>query len=191
MNCNQSNDFMMKYLDGELKDSEYSQLMHHINKCSFCCTEFQAYNSMVKSLEKDNVIEPPEDFEINVMRKINLMDEAIKLKKEKKLILIYFLSSIVFTLGIIVCAVFLRGYILEVMKFLRIPASITYIVYGVLANIEFIVKMVIQIVYCFNSTFNDLYYVIVGLIGIAAISKAYSISEIQNKDNKKTDVFAK
>jgi predicted anti-sigma-YlaC factor YlaD len=187
MNCNQSNDFMMKYLDGELKDTEYSELMHHINKCSVCCTEFQTYNIMVKSLENDNAIEPPEDFELNVMRKINLMDEAIKLKKEKKLLLIYFLSSIVLTLGVIVCAVFLKGYILEIMKYLRVPANITYIVYGVLANIEFAVKICVGIVYYFKST--DLYYLIMGLIGIATISKAYDISEIKNRDNKNTNVL--
>jgi uncharacterized membrane protein YuzA (DUF378 family) len=93
------------------------------------------------------------------------------------------------TLGIVVCAVFLRGRILEIMKYAGIPSGITYIVYGVLANIEVAVKMFVQIVYCFNATFADLYYVIVGLIGIAAISKAYSISEIQNNDNRETDAL--
>lgn len=85
MNCNQSNEYIMKYLDGELSDSEHAELIHHINKCNVCCAEFQEYDSIVKSLEEDKGIEPPDDFEITVMSRINLMDDYQKIKKKRSL----------------------------------------------------------------------------------------------------------
>lgn len=184
MNCIQSNEYMMKYLDGELIDSEHAELIHHINKCSVCCAEFQEYNSIVKSLEEDKGIEPPDDFEITVMRRISLMDDYKKLKKEKNLILLYFLSSILFSLGIIVCAVFMKDYVLEILKYVGIPTGITYTVYGILSNIENAVKLLIRFVYCFDSMFSDIYYVLIGLFVIAAMSKIYNKHGEQNNDNK-------
>ncbi len=186
MNCDQSNDYMMKYLDGDLSDKEHAELIHHINKCSTCCTEFQTYNSIVKSLEEDKGIEPPEDFEIKVMSKINLMDNQIKIKKEKRLVILCFLSSMLLTCGIIACSVFFRDYVLEILQYFGIPESITYTVYAALSKIDYAVEMLIRIAYYFSSAFADIYYTLIGLLVIATVSKIYG-SEIQN--NKRTDIL--
>lgn len=83
----------------------------------------------------------------------------------------------------------MKDYILEIMKYVGIPVSITYTVYGVLSNIEFGVKMFIRIAYCFNSTFKDIYYVLMGLVVIATMSKAYTVNEIQNNDKKSANLL--
>lgn len=189
MNCKQSCDYMMKYLDGELSDSEHSQLIHHINKCNQCCAEFQEYNSIIKALEEDKGIEPPENFEIKVMNKIRLIDNSVKLRREKRLVLLYFLSSIILSMGIIICSVFFKDYILEFMKYAGIPTGITYSIYGILSNVEYMVKMLIRLIYCFNSMFTDVYYVFFGLFVIAAISKVYSKNELDSKKNESTGVL--
>ncbi len=186
MNCDQSNDFMMKYLDGELNDKEHAELIHHINKCSICCTEFQAYSSIAKSLEEDKGVEPPEDFEIKVMSKINLMEDHIKIRKEKRLVFICFLSSVILTCGMIACAVFLRDYVLEIMQYFGIPEVITYTIYAGLSKINYAVEMLVRIAYYFNSVFTDIYYILIGLLVIAAMSKIYSSNEIQNR---RTDIL--
>lgn len=184
MNCKQSCDYMMKYLDGELSDSEHAQLIHHINKCNQCCVEFQEYNSIVKALEEDKGIEPPENFEIKVMSKIKLIDNNAKLRREKRLVLLYFVSTIILSMGIIACSFFFKDYILEFMKYAGIPTGITYTIYGILSNIEYMVKMLIRFIYCFNSMFTDIYYVFLGLFVIAAISKIYSKDEAENRKNE-------
>ena len=189
MNCKQSCDYMMKFLDGELTDSEHIQLIHHINECNHCCVEFQEYNSIVNALKEDKGIEPPEDFEIKVMNKIKLIDISAKLKREKRLVLLYFVLSFILSMGLIACSVFFKDYIVEFMKYVGVPTGITYTIYGILSNIGYIVKMLIRIVYCFNSMFTDIYYVFLGLFVIAAISKVYSINEIEGKKSESAGVL--
>lgn len=186
MNCEQSNEFMMKYLDGELNEKEHAELIHHINKCSSCCAEFQAYSSMAKTLEEDKGIEPPEDFEIKVMSKINLLDAKDKIRKEreKKFVLACFISSVILAFGIITSSVFLRDYILEFMQFLGIPEVVTYTVYAGLSRINYLVQMLVRGVYYFNTVFKDIYYVMMGLIVIAAISRTYSSDQRQSSRKK-------
>ncbi len=184
MNCKQSGDYMMKYLDGELSDSEHAQLIHHINKCNQCCIEFQEYNSIVKVLEEDKGLEPPENFEIKVMKKIKIIDNSAKLRTEKRLVLLYFVSSIILSIGIIICSVFFKDHILEFMKYTGIPTGVTYTIYGILSNIEYMVKMLTRLIYCFNSMFSDIYYVFLGLFVIAAISRLYNKNEVANKKNE-------
>lgn len=189
MKCNQSYDYMMKYLDGELNDSEHAELIHHINKCNKCCTEFQEYTSIVKALEEDKSIEPPENFETTVMSKIKLIEDSAKIRKEKRIVLSYLLSGVFLSLCIMACSVFLKDYIFEFMKYARIPTGITYTVYGILSNIGYVVKMSIRSVYFFNSMFADIYYVFMGLFVIAAISKLYSTEGVENKESKSSGLL--
>lgn len=189
MNCDQSHDYMMKYLDGKLNDSEHAELIHHINKCGQCCTEFQEYSKIVKALEEDKGIEPPENFEFAVMSKIRLIDNRAKIEREKRILILGFLSGIVLMLGLIVSSVFLKEYILELMKYAGIPTGITYAVYGILSNISDKVKVFIRLAYCFNSIFSDIYYVFMGLFVIAGLSKIYKIKELENKSSKSVNVL--
>jgi len=182
MNCSQFSDYIMRYLDGELDDSEYSQLIHHINKCSVCCEEFQQYSSIFKTLEKDKSIEPPENFEVEVMNKVRLIDEAAKKRKEKRIVLLYLLFSIILSMGIVICSVVFKDFILEFMKYVGIPTEISYSVYGIFRNLEYTIKTLVRIGYCFNSMLGDIYYMFIGLFVIAAISRVYNTREIKNED---------
>lgn len=189
MTCNESHDYMMKYLDNELSNSEHAKLIHHINKCSQCCAELQEYNSIVKVLEEDKDIEPPENFEMAVMSKIRLINNSKKLRGENRLLILFFLFGILLLMGMIVCSVFLKDYILEIMKYSGFPASITYTVYGILNGFANQIKMLIRFVYCFNSIFNDIYYIFVGLFVIAVLSKIYQRKDVKYKSNKSASVL--
>jgi hypothetical protein len=179
----------MKYLDSELSDSEHAQLIHHINKCDNCCAEFQQYNSIKKALEEDEEIEPPENFEIKVMNKIKAIENSAKLIKEKRLVILYFVASIIFSLGIIICSVFLKDYILEFMKYVGVPTGITYTIYGILSNIGYMLMVLIRLIYCFNSMYSETYYVFLGLFVIAAMSKIYGNNEVKCKKDESVDVL--
>lgn len=190
MNCNEACDYMMKYLDGELDNSEYVKLIHHINKCSRCCAEFQEYNNIIKVLEEDKGIEPPDDFEMAVMNRITLLESNKKSRIEKKFLAFCFLSGIFILIGLTVCSVFLKEYILEIMRYMGMPAGISYAVYGMLSNFAYKVKMLIRFIYCFNSIFRDIYYIFMGLLVIAAISKVYKTKEIENKSGKPANILS-
>jgi len=179
----------MKYLDGELNSSEHAKLIYHINKCSKCCAEFQEYNSIIKVLEENNEIEPPDDFEMAVMSKIELTEAGSKLIRKKRLLTLCFLSAIFILMGLTICSVFLRDYILEIMKYAGIPAGIAYKVYGMLCSFAYKVKISVRLIYCFNSIFSDIYFIFVGLLVIAAISKIYKTKEIENKSNKSAHIL--
>jgi len=194
VNCNQAYDLMMKFLDGELTNSEHTKLIYHINKCSNCCEEFQEYSSIVKALEEDNEIEPPDDFEMTVMNKIEQAEANSKLIRKKlirkkRLLTLCFLSTIFVFIGLTVCSVFLKDYILEIMKYAGIPAGISYKVYGILYNFAYKVKILFRLIYCFNSLFGDIYFIFVGLLVIAALSKIYKTKEIENKSENSAHIL--
>lgn len=189
MNCNQANDYMMKYFDGELSNEEHAKLIHHINKCSQCCADFQEYNSIVKVLEEDKEIEPPENFEMTVMSKIRTIENNTVPRRDNRLLALSLLSGIILVTITFICSVFLKDYILEIMKYWGIPAGIAYTVYGILSNWADKVKVLIRLMYCFNSIYSDIYYIFVGLLVIAAVSKIYKTDNMERKAKKLASAF--
>ncbi|HEX2925431.1 MAG TPA: zf-HC2 domain-containing protein [Ruminiclostridium sp.] len=81
MNCNQSQNLMMKYFDRDLNDIEEAQLKQHLKSCSNCSEEFSNFKQIFTEIEQDPEIEPPEDFELQVMDRIE--KETFMYKKPK------------------------------------------------------------------------------------------------------------
>ena len=189
MNCSQAYNYMMKYFDGELNNEEHAKLIHHINKCSQCCAEFQEYSSIVKVLEEDTEIEPPENFEMTVMSKIRSIEINTAPRRENRLLALSFLSGVFLLTMMFLCSVFLKDYLLEIMKYWGIPAGIAYTVYGMLSNCADKIKVLIRLMYCFNSIYNDIYYIFAGLLVIAAVSKIYKTEYVERKSKKPASAF--
>lgn len=70
MKCVESQDYMMKYFDRELNDIEEAQLKQHLKYCSDCQKDFLSYKEIFTFVEEEPGIEPPEDFELQVMNRI-------------------------------------------------------------------------------------------------------------------------
>lgn len=70
MNCSQSQAYMMKYFDKEINDIEEAQLKQHLKTCSNCSEEFTGLKDIFTQVEQLPGIDPPEDFELQVMNRI-------------------------------------------------------------------------------------------------------------------------
>jgi hypothetical protein len=70
MKCNDSQNLIMKYFDRELNDIEDAQLKQHIRVCKHCSDEFESLKEIFNAVEQQQDIEPPEDFERQVMYRI-------------------------------------------------------------------------------------------------------------------------
>ena len=74
MSCEQHSESIMKYFDGTLNDIEIKELKQHIKTCGKCNEEFEELSTILGFIENDNFIEPPEDFEIQVMTRIQRLE---------------------------------------------------------------------------------------------------------------------
>lgn len=87
MKCNEAQDYMMKYFDKNINDIEEAQLRQHMKYCTKCSEEFLSLKEIFTDIEQDSVIEPPEDFELQVMSRIE--KEAVKYTKPKENAYVY------------------------------------------------------------------------------------------------------
>ncbi|MDF2984793.1 MAG: hypothetical protein K0R50_303 [Eubacterium sp.] len=70
MKCNESQVLMMKFFDRNINDIEEALLKQHIRTCTKCSEEFLSLKEIFSEIEQDSAIEPPEDFELQVMSRI-------------------------------------------------------------------------------------------------------------------------
>ena len=79
MKCEESQNFIMKYFDRELNDIEEAQLKQHLKVCKNCSDEFESLKEIFNVIEQGLEIEPPEDFERQVMYRIE--NETVMYRK--------------------------------------------------------------------------------------------------------------
>lgn len=70
MKCNEAQSYMMKFFDKNINDIEEAQLKQHFKSCKKCADEFLCLKEIFSEIEKDSEIEPPEDFELQVMNRL-------------------------------------------------------------------------------------------------------------------------
>ncbi len=70
MRCNEYQDLMMKFFDKNLNDIEEARFKQHIKVCSKCNEEFLSLKEILCEIGQDSAVEPPENFELQVMRRI-------------------------------------------------------------------------------------------------------------------------
>jgi hypothetical protein len=93
MNCNDYSDSIMRYFDSNLNDIESAQLKQHLKVCKKCSCEFEDMRLILSSLENDNIIEPPEDFEMKVMDRIKALQPSVNSVPESTIKFIYGFTS--------------------------------------------------------------------------------------------------
>ncbi|MGI6778807.1 MAG: anti-sigma factor family protein [Acetivibrionales bacterium] len=80
MNCSLSRNHMMKCFDGEHNDIEDAYFKQHLKACQHCREEFEEMKKVFDILETITQVQPPENFETEVMEKIGVLEN----KREKK-----------------------------------------------------------------------------------------------------------
>lgn len=93
MNCKLSSEYIMKYFDKDVNDIETAHMKQHFKTCKKCSMEFEELSSIFGALENDSIIEPPQDFELNVMEKVNTVELVRKKRNDRFLIALYSLVS--------------------------------------------------------------------------------------------------
>ncbi len=84
MDCFNSEDYFMKFMDNTLDEDSAQILNDHIKTCGKCREEFLTYNMMMEEFEKEELLLAPEGFEFNVMEKLSAMPE-IHYKPENRM----------------------------------------------------------------------------------------------------------
>ena len=97
MNCSESNDYMMRYFDGNQNDIENAQLKQHLKSCNRCSEYLDSLKEIFCVIETDNAIEPPPDFEINIMKRIDALELTRKKRADGILIFIYSFVTVILT----------------------------------------------------------------------------------------------
>lgn len=188
MNCEPFSTLIMKYMDGEINDVEHGQLKHHLSECNVCNKEFTELKNVMDVLDNKDVIEPPSDFEKTVMQKIELLDIYNKKLKEKKLMALYFIWSMAFTILAVLAAVLFRDNILGFMLSTGVPITVSYTIYSVLTSIGSFIELAVSLITYLKSALNDFYYLLVGLVAITFMSKFHEISLLHRRDTKAASV---
>lgn len=82
MKCNESQNYIMRFFDKDLNDIEQAKLKQHLKNCEKCSEEFSNLQQIFTEIEQDtDFLEPPEDFELQVMNRIE--KEAYMYQKQK------------------------------------------------------------------------------------------------------------
>lgn len=187
MNCKAYNEHIMKYMDKVITAAEQIELDKHLQECDACSLEFNELKSIVNVLEEESSVEPPEDFEDIVMKKINVLQIYNKKQREKRLLASYFVASIAFTVISLLLAVLFRENILGFMLAVGMPDWLAYTVYGFLTRIDLLIVYVVYGMTSLKIVFSDFYYLLIGLFVITLMSKMYEIKSI-GSNNKATTV---
>lgn len=89
MSCEMSKNYMMKYFDGELSETEEAQLKQHLENCRGCREEFNSMRDILAAVEGQPNPEPPSDFEARVMVGVNEIEKKRREKNSKLLVFLY------------------------------------------------------------------------------------------------------
>ena len=116
VDCNRANQLIMDYMDFNISQEDEFLLKNHLKECDECRESFELYSQMLEefSLDKKNIIQAPEDFEINVMEKIeNIESRYIKEKTNKNIITYVFLAMISLTFSLFLMVSFNKDVFLS------------------------------------------------------------------------------
>lgn len=97
----------MEYMDFTISEENSFLLEKHLEQCEECRESFELYTQILDefSLDAENIIEAPEDFEIKVMEKIEYIEPKYIKEKNKKNILTYSflgMTSLAFSLFLMI-----------------------------------------------------------------------------------------
>lgn len=150
MNCNESNEYIMKYFDRDLNDIESAQLKQHLKSCKKCSEDFQSMNKIINCLENESILEMPENFEMDVMSKIKCLEVDRKKKSSRNLVFLYNLITLVSVVALLAFIINLKDVnIFDTLSYFR-------------ENFKSF-SSIIEILY---QVFNEIYSVVAGVISI-------------------------
>ncbi|MDQ2086679.1 hypothetical protein RBH29_09605 [Herbivorax sp. ANBcel31] len=183
-NCELFSTLITKHLDGNISDCERNQLMNHVSCCKSCKDEYEKYNSILYVLNEKTEIEPPETFESDVMKKIQIANLNEKKSKEKSLLKLYFVASMMFTIMLTLASVAFKEQFLNIMLYTNLPSQYAYGIYEFLEVLEVFFNVVQGVFIYLNVYLSDMYFMLIGLATLVFVSKAYQPKNKKSCKNK-------
>ena len=187
MNCQTSNDYIMKYFDGEINDIEEAQFRQHMKTCTKCSEEFSCMSEIFGSLEAANTVEPPEGFEASVMEKVEKVELARKDKNSRMLVLLYNAATVVSIILLMIFVADLKQVSVfnafeKIGQYFGSFTSAAAAVFGVVGDIISLLTGVIGVILDVAvSIVKSYYYIFMTLIGLLlAIQKLYAYVAAQD-----------
>lgn len=169
MNCCQIKNQIMKHFDGELNDIETAQLKQHFKSCAECGNEYEELSKIFKIIETNNGMEPPADFEMQVMKKVNALEKSKRKRYDTFLISLYSVTAVSL---IILSVMFMAGLRqLNVFEFMEYVGS-SLISSGAMIAIhniigvfyDFMSILLIEVLQLCSLIFKTYYYVFIALL---------------------------
>lgn len=187
MNCQTSNDYMMKHFDGEASDIEEAQFRQHLKTCEKCSEEFACMSDIFGSLKESDIVEPPEDFEKRVMEKVEKVELARRENNSRMLVLLYNAATVVSIILLLVFVADLKQVSVfsafeKIGQYLGSFTSAAAAVFGVVGAIFRLLGGVIGVIIDVAvSVVKSYYYIFITLIGLLfAIQKLYAYVAAQD-----------
>lgn len=129
MKCVDSKNYIMKFFDRELNDIEEIQLKQHLKTCNCCSEEFNTLKEIFDIVEQDSGIEPPEDFELQVMSRIAKETKMYKNRNENNA----FVYNILLISASLIFAIIFGGVLWDN---LRAPLNLMQMAQMIIGNLQ-------------------------------------------------------
>ena len=188
MNCEMSNDYIMKYFDSAINDIEEAQFKQHLNTCISCSEQFDCMNEILVTLESTGTAEPPEDFEARIMEKVDSIENTRKEKNANMLILLYNAATIISIVLLMVFVADLKQVSLfsafeKIGQYLSSFSSATEAIIVVIAGIFRLIAGVVGVIFdVIFSIVKSYYYIFLTLIGLLiAVQKLFAMALVQDR----------
>jgi len=191
MNCDLSNEYMMKYFDGEKNEIEEAKFKQHLKTCRKCCEEYKSMQEIFSALEVEEGVEPPDGFEASVMEKVDKIAAERSRRMSGMLVVLYNTATIV---SIILLMVFVadlkQGGVMNAIESLKSYfgsfSNVVSAVFGVSADIFRLLTGALQLVFQVAlSIIKSYYQVFIGLtLLLLAIQRLYNY--VAASDGRKT-----
>jgi len=188
MNCEMSNDYIMRYFDGAINDIEEAQFKQHLMTCRSCSEQFDCMNEILGTLESTVAAEPPEDFEARVMEKVDSIEKTRKEKNASMLILLYNSATIISIVLLMVFVADLKQVSLfnafeKIGQYFSSFSNAAEAILGVIADIFGLIAGVVGAVFdVVFSIIKSYYYVFLTLIGLLiAVQKLFAMALVQDR----------
>jgi Predicted transmembrane transcriptional regulator (anti-sigma factor) len=187
MNCEMANNYMMKYFDGEVNDIEDAQFRQHLKSCERCRQEYECMDEIFSTLECPVIVEPPDNFEANVMEKVNEIEKK-RMDRRTRLLVILYNAAAILAIGLLMVFVVgmrpggLASAIDSVNGYFGSFNSVTSAVFGIVGDIfKLLGGVLMTILQVFISIVKTYYYVFVTMIVLLlAIQRLYNFVAVHD-----------
>lgn len=187
MNCEEANNYMMKYFDGDIDEIEDAQLRQHLKSCGRCMQEYDCMTEIFATLENPVIMEPPEDFEAKVMEKVNEIERKRMDRRTRMLVFLYNAAAII-AIGLLMVFVVgnrpggIPSAIESIKGYFGSFNSVTSAVFGIVGDIfKLLGGVLMTLLQVFVSIVKTYYYVFVAMIVLLlAVQRLYSFVAVHD-----------